>query len=46
MMLFTTVKADAIILHSLFFILRCLLPPIISVKDVLLRLENGSFSCR
>ena len=26
MMLFTTVKADAIILYSLFFILRCLLP--------------------
>lgn len=44
MMLFTTVKADAIILHSLFCV--AFSSPIISVKDVLLRLENGSFSCR
>ncbi len=43
MMLFTTVKADAIILYSLFCVA---FSPIISVKDVLLRLENGSFSCR
>ena len=42
MMLFATVIADAIVLHSLFCVA---FSPIISVKDVLLRLENGSFSC-
>lgn len=45
MMLFATVIADAIVLHSLFCVAFSP-PPIISVKDVLLRLENGSFSCR